>query len=92
MDEAYGVRISEPNIYYICWEPKLMEHYRIFTLDRTINNETNVGASYMDQIALIGGKKLYIQAESSVEYLPSERTPVKTEGRSFVAKQYLIEK
>ena len=88
VDKAYGVQISEPNMYYICWKPNSMEQYRIFTLNK--NYEAIVNASYTDQIALTVDQKLYIQAESSMEYLPSERIQVQIGGKLFKIKYHLI--
>ena len=82
MNTAYGIRIHESNKYYICWKQKLMNQYRIFTIDGSIisyNKVTNT--NYTDQITLTGDLNLHIQTESSMRYLPSERTQVTIEGR-----------
>ena len=78
MSTAYGIRIHEPDLYYICWKPNVTNQYRIFTLDTydTVDN-----AAYIAQIALTDDQELYIQTESSMENLPSEKTEVQIEGR-----------
>lgn len=75
---AYGIRIHEPNMYYICWKPNVMNQYRIFTLD---TYDTVANATYIAQIALTRDQELYIQTESFTENLPSERIEVQIEGR-----------
>ena len=85
MNTAYGIRIYEPNTYYICWKQNyyyfLINQYRIFTLDGVMNYEAVANANYTDQITLIRDQTLYIQTESSIKNLPSERIQVQTEGR-----------
>ena len=81
MNTAYGIRIYEPNLYYICWKQNYyLNQYRIFTLDSVMNYEAVANANYTDQITLTRDQTLYIQTESSIKNLPSERIQVQTEG------------
>ena len=82
MDQVYGVWTSESNAY-ICWEPRLKEKYRIFTLDSRIDA---INVSPMEYQDLTRDQKLYIQAESSGDCLPSERIQVQIEGILFVIR------
>ena len=79
MSTAYGIQIHEPDLYYICWKPNVTNQYRIFTLDTYYDTVAN--AAYIAQIALTDNQELYIQNESSMENLPSERIEVQIEGR-----------
>ena len=70
-------------MYYICWKQQLMKQYRIFTLNGIMNYERAITSNYTDQIILTRDQNLYIQTESSMRYLPSERIQVTIEGRLF---------
>jgi hypothetical protein len=52
--------------------------------------ETVTNASYTDEIVLKEDQNLYIQTESSIENLPSERIEVQIEGSLFKIKCYPI--
>jgi hypothetical protein len=67
-----------------------MNQYRIITLNGIMNYEKISNVNYTDQITLTGGQSLYIQTESSMENLPSERIEVQIEGRLFKIKCYPI--